>query len=272
MEHLLKIGEFSILSGIKRKNLIYYDDIGLLSPERVMENGYRFYSHRQLETVTVISALQEVGMPLCEIKRHLDERTPETLIELFTAQRKNVEEKIQRLQRIETMIDTRLGITRRALEVDPYKIELLNCTNELLFASDEIVCKNIEEEIEKAITEFYNICDEEKITYGYPFGTIVSQKHLLDENWHFPSRFFFKMPKMEGKRQKLLKPAGMYLTGFELSSSNGALPLYERLLEYIKENKLTISGNSYEEFLLDEIAVKNPDNYLLQISIQVDFQ
>lgn len=269
MEHLLKISEFSVLSGIKRKNLIFYNEIGLLCPEQVGENGYRFYSHRQLETVTVISALQEVGMPLREIKRHLDERTPDRLIELFTIQRKNVEEKIHRLQRIETMIDTRLGITRRALEINPSRIELLKCAEELLFAGDEITCQNTEE-IEKAIVEFYNICDEEKIIYGYPFGTIISKKHLLEGNSSLPSHFFFKMPKMEGSRQKLSKPAGLYITGFEHAFNQGSPQLYKQLFDYIKEHGLTIVGNSYEEFLLDEIAVKNPDGYLLQVSIHVE--
>lgn len=270
MDKLLKISDFSRLAGITRKNLIYYDEIGLLSPERVMDNGYRFYSRRQLETVSVIGALQEVGMSLREIKRHLDARTSASLIELFTVQRKNVEEKIHRLERIEAMIDTRLGITRRALEINAADIWLLECAEEQLFAGEEITCQYTEEELDKAAGEFYDLCDAEKITYGYPFGTIVSRENLLQGNWHFPSRFFFKMPTEEGNCPKLSKPAGLYLIGFERSLSYASGEFYERMFDFMNEHGLTPAGDSYEEFLLDEIAVKNSDDFLMQISIQVE--
>lgn len=269
MEHLLKISEFSYISGIKRKNLIYYDEIGLLSPERVLENGYRLYARRQLETVSVIEALREVGMPLCDIRSHLDERTPASLIELFTAQRKHMEEKIQRLERIEAMIDTRLGITRRGLEVDLSEFELKFCEEELLFASEEVACPGTEEGIQRAVEEFYIICDKEKIIYGYPFGTMVSKQNLLQGNSQHPSRFFFKMPTVESSRPRLCKPAGLYLKGFDKTSSYGSPRLYSRLFDHMKASGLVVAGNSYEEFLLDEIATKDPNGRILQISVEV---
>lgn len=269
MDNLLKISDFSYLSGIKRKNLIYYDEIGLLKPERVLDNGYRFYSYRQLETVSVIAALQEVGMTLCEIKHHLDYRTPAALIELLRVQREQVKEKINKLQDIEAMIDTRLAITHRGLNIDPVALELQVCEQELLFAGDEIFCEDTKEAFNKAIEEFYILCDKEKVTYGYPFGTIISKETLLQGKCHYPSRFFFKCSAKKESPPRFYKPCGLYLIGFEHSSDEGSQALYDRMFSYIKEQKLTIAGNSYEEFLLDEISVKDPRDHLLQVSIQV---
>lgn len=268
MKQLLKISEFARLSGIKRKNLIYYDEIGLLSPERVMDNGYRFYSYRQLDTVSVISSLQDIGMQLSEIKRYLDERTPAALLGLFAAQRKNVEEKIYRLQQIQTMIDTRLDITHRALAINTAEIELRDCAEELLFAGEEVVGQS-EEELENALMEFYDCCEYERIIYGYPFGTMISSQNLLTGKWHTPSHFFFKIPMEETKKPRFVKPAGLYLIGFEEAAYEGPEVVYGRMFDYIKVHGLRITGNSYEEYLLDEIAVKNPGKYLLQVSIQV---
>ena len=45
---MLTIGEFSRLGRISARMLRYYDAIGLLRPEYVAENGYRFYDQRQL--------------------------------------------------------------------------------------------------------------------------------------------------------------------------------------------------------------------------------
>ena len=44
----LSILEYSRLTGIKRDNLRFYDRIGLLKPEIRGENGYRYYTRRQL--------------------------------------------------------------------------------------------------------------------------------------------------------------------------------------------------------------------------------
>ena len=61
-EKLLSISQFAHLSGIKRKNLIFYDEIGLFSPAHVGENGYRYYSTRQFDTANLTWSLKEIGM------------------------------------------------------------------------------------------------------------------------------------------------------------------------------------------------------------------
>ena len=45
---LLKISEFSKIAEISRKGLIFYDNIGVFSPEYTAPNGYRYYSHEQI--------------------------------------------------------------------------------------------------------------------------------------------------------------------------------------------------------------------------------
>ena len=72
----MTIKEFSFLTGIKRENLRYYDQIGLLSPEFRGKNGYRYYSQNQLSTAYLIISLREIGIGINEIKRYIDIRTP----------------------------------------------------------------------------------------------------------------------------------------------------------------------------------------------------
>ena len=42
-------GEFAKLCKVHKKTLFHYDEIGLFKPEKVMDNGYRYYSIYQLE-------------------------------------------------------------------------------------------------------------------------------------------------------------------------------------------------------------------------------
>ena len=42
-------GEFASAMGVSKDTLFHYDDIGLFCPEKVSENGYRYYSIYQME-------------------------------------------------------------------------------------------------------------------------------------------------------------------------------------------------------------------------------
>lgn len=268
MNKLLKISEFARMSGIKRKSLIFYDEIGLLSPEYRQDNGYRYYTHHQVETVSVITSLREIGMPLNEIKGYLDQRTPEALIELFTEQRENLEQKIATLRRLQSMIDTRLTVTRRGLEIDPTAIVLTRYPKELLFATEDVTGLG-EDAIDDVLYDFYDFLDLNHVIYGYPFCTLVSHRNLVEKNWNSPSRFFFKFPPGENNLPTIVKPAGLYVTAYGEVKYSSSESIYIRMTDYIEREGLTIIGDAYEEFLLDEIAVMAPRSYLLQISIQV---
>lgn len=62
---MLSIGAFSKISNVTTKTLRYYDEIGLIKPVYVNdENGYRYYSTSQLETVLLIGKLKWYGFSL----------------------------------------------------------------------------------------------------------------------------------------------------------------------------------------------------------------
>lgn len=74
---------FSKLSEVSRKALIFYDNTGLFSPEYTGENGYRYYSHEQIYTISVINTLKELGMPLNKIKTYMQTPSPSKAIWLL---------------------------------------------------------------------------------------------------------------------------------------------------------------------------------------------
>lgn len=45
---LFTTGEFARLCNIRKDTLFYYDEIDLLKPEIIQDNGYRYYSANQL--------------------------------------------------------------------------------------------------------------------------------------------------------------------------------------------------------------------------------
>ena len=76
---MLSIGEFSSICKVSAKTLRYYAEIGLIHPEEIdPENGYRYYSISQLETMLFINRLKSYRFSLDEIKSILhSEELPE---------------------------------------------------------------------------------------------------------------------------------------------------------------------------------------------------
>src|SRR5215470_13067245 len=70
---MFRIGDFSGLTGVSVKTLHHYDDIGLFKPLRADPfTGYRYYSFDQLPRLNRILALKDLGFPLGQIARILD--------------------------------------------------------------------------------------------------------------------------------------------------------------------------------------------------------
>ena len=66
---LLSTGEFARASGLTRKALRLYDELGLLPPARVDPGtGYRCYEPAQLERARLVAWLRQLGMPLAAIR------------------------------------------------------------------------------------------------------------------------------------------------------------------------------------------------------------
>ena len=64
---MLTIGDFSRLSRVTPRMLRHYDALGLLRPEAVGGNGYRYYRQEQLSDLVKIQWLKGYGFPLGEI-------------------------------------------------------------------------------------------------------------------------------------------------------------------------------------------------------------
>ena len=56
----MKINEVEQLVGITKKNIRFYEEQGLLNPDRNRENGYRDYSDEDVRTLEQIKLLRKL--------------------------------------------------------------------------------------------------------------------------------------------------------------------------------------------------------------------
>ncbi len=65
---VLRIGDLAKLTDTSLRTLRYYEEIGLLSPEKREDGGYRFYRRANISRVRMIRNLQTLGLQLDEIR------------------------------------------------------------------------------------------------------------------------------------------------------------------------------------------------------------
>jgi DNA-binding transcriptional MerR regulator len=66
------VGEVARRTGLTPKALRHYDRLGLLCPEQVSEDGYRWYSQQQVEVARYVARLRELDVPLEVVRACLD--------------------------------------------------------------------------------------------------------------------------------------------------------------------------------------------------------
>ena len=96
------IKEFADLAGVTTRALRYYDEIGLLGPSEIGENGYRYYNHESLLLLQQIMFFRELDVPLKEIQWILN--LPEfNLVDALEEHRVTL---MARAKRLNTLIET----------------------------------------------------------------------------------------------------------------------------------------------------------------------
>lgn len=99
------VSKLAKLSGVTVRTLRFYDEVGLLSPAYVAENGYRYYSEAQLLLLQQILFFREIGFELKNIKEIL-KQTGFDKVESLRLHKKVLYEKIGRMKQLVDTIST----------------------------------------------------------------------------------------------------------------------------------------------------------------------
>lgn len=98
---LLKIGDFSKMTGVSIRTLRYYDEIDLFKPIEIdLFTNYRYYSEEQIEDLKIINELKDVGFSLEEIKEYWNNFDNEKMLQQkqkLTSEIDNINDKIRKI-------------------------------------------------------------------------------------------------------------------------------------------------------------------------------
>ncbi len=101
---MFTVKQLARMAGITPRTLHYYDDIGLLHPTRVGENGYRYYGDEALLRLQQILLYRELDMPLDDIKRLMG-RHDFDVLRALESHRAELQRRITQLEKLICTVD-----------------------------------------------------------------------------------------------------------------------------------------------------------------------
>jgi DNA-binding transcriptional MerR regulator len=102
------VKQLSALAGVTPRTLHYYDQIGLLKPTRIAENGYRYYGDESLLRLQQILFYRELDIPLDEIKSIMG-RHDFDVMGALQSHRDALKKQVTRLNRLLQTVDNTIN-------------------------------------------------------------------------------------------------------------------------------------------------------------------
>jgi len=270
MEKYLTTGEFASLCGVKKDTIFYYDEIGILKPDSIAENGYRYYSIDQVMTFQIITTLKSVGMSLKEILNYSSRQNTKEFLDLLKEKRDALIETQKRLADTREFVDNTIGIIEASLPVNLGEVTLQQCVEEYMVIAETPSLDDMNDESYwLKIEELTDYCNHNKLGNVFPIGEIVLKKNF--EQNVFRSDYYCSKPvrKITGPNT-WRKPAGTYAVLYHRGSYKTLIDAYKNMKDYIEKNNLKIIGDLYEQDQLYLFSKSNPNDYLMKISIAVE--
>ncbi len=103
-------GQFATLCHTTKETLRHYDELGLLKPQNVGENGYHYYDSKQFLQFEMICFLKETGMPLREIAAFLRQKRQADTIAVLKDKARALHKEQERLAQQESFVQALLDI------------------------------------------------------------------------------------------------------------------------------------------------------------------
>ncbi|MCB5714582.1 MerR family transcriptional regulator [Lactonifactor longoviformis] len=261
-KQLFTAGEFARLTGVNKRTLHYYDEIGLFSPAQKGSNGYRYYTYEQSLTLEMLLALREAGMSINEIRHYMDHRSARLFHEMVRQKTSEIDAFVRRLKAIKEILEEKDKMLSLSESAKLNQITIKDCPEEYLALSPAV--SDSEQEMDALIRHMKEVTAY--TPYRKSFGSMLSAEKIQEGNYTDYDYLFTRISRPKTKKGLYKKPKGRYLQAFCKGSWDDIPSVYQKLMSYADSHGLLLRGYSYE-IGLNEMAITRMDEYVTLISI-----
>lgn len=267
MKEYYKIGEISNLYNIGADSLRYYEEVGILKPQRD-SNGYRMYSIIDIRTLNILRELRSIGFSMSEIKNHLSDFNLEKTTAMFENAMNTIDQKVKELNSLKAQLSERIDDinyhTGGNIKYDTPIIKNL-AERHLLKLSDNILRDDdLDFVIKKLQSEYEN---QLYIIGNGDIGASIPLEYLKGGNYgHFDSAFYIVEPSED---HDAVLAAGDYLSMTVRGSYAKIPPSWTKLLKYAESIGLTPIENPIELYLIDNHDTGDESEYVTELQVRI---
>lgn len=262
---LYKIGEISKLFKVSTDILRYYEREGILIPQKKGENGYRYYSSRQIWKIGTIRALRNLGVGLGEIKKHLDSRSIRKSSELIDFQLEVIEEKLSELQDLKKQLKHKREYLNRIKEEENYGVirEVFLLERRCYRRHNSVVTDwDIDLELKK-LKHGADSSEEEHFAES-KVGAVLSREGYEEGSYNRYSGTFL----LEGQGDEILE-GGSYLSLIFKGPYSQSEEYYNMIKRYIRKRDLRVAGDILELYKIDIYETEDENEFVTEIQVPV---
>lgn len=264
---LFTIGQFAQLHEINKKTLMWYDEIGLLKPAIIKENGYRYYTYQQSYLLEIILMLRELNVSIPDIQNFLENRTASILEKLFAEKIIELEETIQHLRMIQKDMEKKQQNMTTLNHLDLTEIRIVEKKKTRYLGIVDISQTNsMEEIIDQSVigAKKYHL----HRLYNASYGSMLSVENIYRGNYDRYAALYVELPTQLSEQALHLQPAGNYLRAFCRGNRDKLACRYREILTYANKHGITFCDFAYEKGI-NELFIDSFDDYITQIEIPI---
>ncbi|GMQ57457.1 MerR family transcriptional regulator [Vallitalea sediminicola] len=266
---MLSIGEFSNICKVSTKTLRYYAEIGLILPAEINpENGYRYYSVEQLETMLFINRLKSYKFSLEEIKTVLksEELQDEKLYLALTKKKKEIENQLQELKNTSDQLNNDILNLKQGKSIMSYleniNVQLVEVPKMYLLFLRKMVHKyEFAEEYSNNFTKLVKRIQDDKLTILAPpmvlFHSAEFSPSGLDTEFAIPIKEY-----VTGTRD--FHP-GLCLKTVLCGSYSNLSSIYTKQREWVEKEGYESNNALYEVYVTDPSQVQKESELITEI-------
>ena len=231
----------------------------------IPKQGIAFYSVTQYEKIGTIKELKNLGMSLGEIKEYFSNRNVETSRTLLMQQKEKLDHQINSLielrQEINRKIDF-LDIVRSTDLDDEIRIKHIEARRYIYF--DRTVSNDIElsydaVQLEESLNRSAHLMP---IFATNRYGGLISREDILSQKTPLPAKMIIRYEGEEGVKDCNIieAPEGDYVCIYYVGNFWDREESIYKLMEYIKEHDLKLTGNILQMQWVDFAITDNLDD------------
>lgn len=262
-------GEFAKLCHTTKETLFHYDDIGILKPKLVKENGYRYYLSYQYFEFDLIKVLQEVKMSLKEIKEFMEQRNSENFVNTLNEKYQRLEEEKKRIHKMQHRIEQSILMTKYGEETKHMVPFIQKCQAEHLLTICLPNRTMSDQDMMSYVSQHLNFCQEQGLTEELPLGSIIYHDQFMNKDYH-ENRYFVKLDEPFDNQRYVLKPEGLYATILHEGFYDTISESFDKLFQFVEAEGYRMVGDAYEYEIHNYFTVQDVEEYLISLSIRID--